>query len=100
MSPSRQHRQRQSGRSNRLYEQLEERILFDAVPDASLELEGLEDAFAPAADATADLTLNAATSAAEQSPQEVPSEIVFVDKKVNNYQLFVADLIPLSASLH
>lgn len=82
-------------RRDRIYEQLEERILFDAVPDGSLDvLEGLtDDPFAPMVATNHDaFAINAAT-AAELSPETQANEIVFVDKSVDNYDQLVVELV-------
>ena len=81
-------------RRQRLHEQLEDRVLFDAVPDLSGELvEAINgDPFVPATDARAEFSVNAAT-ATEQSAVHDRTEIVFVDKSVNGYGVLVADLV-------
>lgn len=91
--PLRHFSARKSNRS-RLFEQLEERVLFDAVPDMTGEMPGLaaDDAFVPSVDALAEHSVNSAT-AAEQSPEQTPREIVFVDKSVAGYEALVADLV-------
>ncbi|MCA9078986.1 MAG: DUF4347 domain-containing protein, partial [Planctomycetaceae bacterium] len=74
-----------------LREQLEDRILFDGVPDAPLAPEQpVDDPLAPATDVspmeTADLTVETFEAAAR-------TEVVFVDKRVGNYQELVAELL-------
>lgn len=81
-------------RQNRIYEQLEDRLLFDAVADASIEmLEGHDDLFPPFVEMHGEsFDLNAA-STAEHAPKVEAKEIVFVDKGVDGYELLVADLV-------
>lgn len=81
-------------RRPRLHEQLEDRILFDAVPGAAIDLFDVVDhsAFVPSIDGTAEPLTNAAT-VAQQAPAHDRSEIVFVDKSVEGYGVLVADLV-------
>ena len=86
---------RQRTKSTRLHEQLEELILFDAVPDMNPEmLAGVEDPHTPDVGARTDLfESNSAVAGAEQSPAESQTELVFVDRRVDGYELLVADLL-------
>ncbi|MCA8999268.1 MAG: DUF4347 domain-containing protein, partial [Planctomycetaceae bacterium] len=81
-------------RSKRLHEQLEDRLLFDAVPDGLLpQFDGpLEDPLTPAVEDVA-VAQNPATDLAEHVQQEQRTELVFVDKRVGHYEELVPDLL-------
>ena len=81
----------------RLWEQLEDRIVFDAAPDGDLsqllvsgELFG-DDPFTPAVNAESTRAQPALADSEEQS--EVRREIVFVDASVDDYQQLVDGLL-------
>ena len=96
MKPTDRNQHSEFSRNQGLYEQLEQRILFDAVPDASLELLGIdnaEDPFALQVDSqnVADATPSASEGEAIQ--QQASREVLFVDKAVKNYEPLVAKLM-------
>lgn len=80
---------------NGLHEQLEERILFDAAVDGSLEiLEQQTNELAALTDASVDhVAINPATQLTEQSEAQHRNEIVFVDKGVEGFESIVAELV-------
>ena len=76
-----------------LHEKLEDRILFDAVPDGLDQLESLlNEANSLPSELQDESPVNPAVDLAEQSNPKTPSEIVFVEKSVEGYQQLVADL--------
>ncbi len=75
-----------------LHEKLEDRILFDAVPDGSLEnLQQLQEPLEqqPQEDQVA---INPAIDLAQQADPHERNEVVFVDKNVDGYEKLVAEL--------
>ena len=77
-----------------LRERLEDRVLFDGVPDAPLVTpdQPVDDPLAPATESTpsAETVTHDVASSADTAPR---TELVFVDKRVGNYQDLVADLL-------
>ena len=82
-------------RPTRLWEQLEERALFDATGEMDLAaLVGLDDTFTPEQSASG--FSNGSTPASDDTQQStaVPSrELVIVDSSVENHQQFVDDIV-------
>ena len=78
-----------------LYEKLEERVLFDAVPDGSMGmLEGADQNVHQPLEGDVDqVAINSAIDQAEQHEAQSRNEVVFVDKSVENHELLVADLV-------
>ena len=77
-----------------LRERLEDRILFDGVPDAPLATpdQPVDDPLAPAVEATPS-SAAAATDLVQQHQRTDRTEVVFVDKRVGNYEELVSDLL-------
>lgn len=79
-----------------LLEQLEQRLLFDAVPD--MPPVGADGALDQSGPATAEggidqVGVNPAIDLAQQTDPAVPNEIVFVDKRAEGYELLLAELV-------
>ncbi len=80
----------------RLWERMEDRILFDAVPAGDLTNQfvpdgAADDAFVPSVDADAfSWHQRISSDGANQSPQQQRREIVFVDSAVGNYETLLS----------
>ena len=79
--------------SSGCFEQLEDRLLFDAAPDGGAQ-QPLDPALAPSTQPTGDqVSVNSATDLAQQPEQQSGHEIVFVDKSVTDYETLVAEIV-------
>lgn len=78
-----------------LHEQLEDRLLFDAVPDQMPDMP--EEPSAPAS-LEDHATVNAATDLAQETDPQARQEVVFVDRSVEGYEDLVAELVNTSST--
>ena len=85
---------------NTLHEQLEDRLLFDAVPEQPVAAsdgggDGGGDVMAPPSDdpGVDQVAVNPATDLTQQVEAAVQNEIVFVDKRAEGYEPLLAELV-------
>ncbi|RLS44870.1 MAG: DUF4347 domain-containing protein, partial [Planctomycetota bacterium] len=85
---------------NTLHEQLEDRLLFDAVPEQPVAAsdgggDGGGDVMAPPSDdpGVDKVAVNPATDLTQQVEAAVQNEIVFVDKRAEGYEPLLAELV-------
>ncbi len=85
----------QPEKRNLLIEQLEERVLFDAVPvnPVDVQMDFNADAMAFVQSSLNTVDANESSASEQAADQQSASEIVFVDKSVEGFEEIVADFV-------